>query len=318
MASTLTTTRRPSATRIPSAEKSGDGKLDAAFTEHSYTAQDGLRLVYSQYGKLGGERTPVLCLAGLTRNARDFHELASWLSTTPGKERCVIAPDYRGRGRSDYDRNWENYSLQTELQDVLDLLTALDLEEVIIVGTSRGGLISMLMGSARPAALKGVVLNDIGPVIEPQGLLRIRQYMRERPDAKSWDEVAEALERMWNALYPSLTREEWIDVARKIFREKDGRIVPDHDPNLLKPLEKLDLDKPGPPLWGLFKSISTVPVLSVRGMNSDILTAETVAEMKKQHKKLQTLAVPEAGHAPLLTEPRILRQIATFIGHCDD
>ncbi|MCB1477795.1 MAG: alpha/beta hydrolase [Rhodobiaceae bacterium] len=293
-----------------------DGKTGASFTEQSYTSQDGLRLIFSDYGPRQSELTPVICLAGLTRNGRDFHELASWLATIPGHERRVIVPDYRGRGRSEYDRNWENYSLAVELQDILDLLTTLDIEHAIFVGTSRGGLITMLMGAARPAAISGVVLNDIGPVIEPQGLLRIRQYMRERPAARGWDEAADALKRMWAALYPELPDEAWLGLAHKIYRETNGRIVPDYDPNLLKPLEGLDLDKAGPPLWGPFASLTPAPMLCLRGEHSDILTAKTVNEMRRNHPDFDSATVPASGHAPLLIELPVLRLIAGFVANC--
>ena len=290
-----------------------DGSTDAPFEERSFIAQDGLRLAFSDYGPRYGARTPVLCLAGLTRNSRDFHELASFLSSIPGHERRVIALDYRGRGRSEYDRNWESYSLACELGDVLDLLTALALEHVAIVGTSRGGLIAMLMGAARPASLRAVVLNDIGPQIEAQGLLRIRQYMRERPVARGWDEAADALRRMWEGLYPALSDAEWQALARKIYREENGRIVPDYDPNLLKPLDKLDLSVSPPPIWAQFASLAHVPLLVLRGQHSDILTAETVAEMHRRHPDLQSATVPDSGHAPLLVEPPVLRRIAQFM-----
>ena len=306
----------PAAEEKPAYPQLPDGNVHAPFREQSYTSQDGLRLVYSDYGPRRSERTPVICLAGLTRNARDFHELASWLATVPGYERRVIVPDYRGRGRSEYDRNWENYSLAVELQDVLDLLTTLDIERAIFIGTSRGGLISMLLGAARPGAIAGVLLNDIGPVIEPQGLLRIRQYMRERPAARGWDEAADALKRMWSALYPKLSDEEWGAMAHKIYRDANGRIMPDYDPNLLKPLEGLDLDKAGPPLWAQFATLSHVSVLCLRGENSDILAPKTVSEMRQHHPDFESATIPDSGHAPLLIEMPVLRLIAGFAAHC--
>ena len=169
------------------------------------------------------------------------------------------------------------------------------------------------MGAARPASLRAVVLNDIGPQIEAQGLLRIRQYMRERPVARGWDEAADALRRMWEGLYPALSDAEWHALARKIYREENGRIVPDYDPNLLKPLDKLDLSVSPPPIWAQFASLAHVPLLVLRGQHSDILTAETVAEMHRCHPDLQSATVPDSGHAPLLVEPPVLRRIAQFI-----
>lgn len=292
------------------------GATDSPFTEGRYCAQDGLELAYSDYGPRHAPHTPVLCLAGLTRNARDFHELASYLATIPGHERRVIAPDYRGRGRSAHDRNWKNYTVGTEVSDVIDLLTVLQLEHVIVVGTSRGGILAMLMGSARPGVLKGVVLNDIGPHIEPQGLLRIRQYMRERPTARSWDEAADALKRMWQSQFPALNDAGWLRLAHKIYIDQDGRILPAYDPDLLKPMDELDLSVAPPPLWAQFGSLTNIPVLTLRGEHSDILTAQTVSDMRKVHPRFQSATVPDSGHAPLLIETPVLRRIADFIHGC--
>lgn len=210
-----------------------------------------------------------------------------------------------------------NYNLAVELQDVLDLLTLLNLEKVIVIGTSRGGLLAMLMGAARPGALAAVVLNDIGPVIEPQGLLRIRQHMRERQVPGSWEEAGDNLRRMWETFYPRLGDDQWQTLARKLYREKDGRILPDYDANLVKPMEDMNLDGPPPAMWAQFMSLSHVPVMALRGENSDILSAATLSAMNECHRAMTTLEIADAGHAPLLIDPEEIRPVAAFVNACD-
>ncbi len=293
-----------------------EDRLDAPFTERRITAQDGLTLALRDYAPAKAQQgIPVLCLAGLSRNSRDFHELASFLATDPRTPRRVVALDYRGRGYSDHDKDWRNYALATELGDVLDVLTALNLEHVIVVGTSRGGILAMLMGAARPGALRGVVLNDIGPQIEGIGLTRIRQYLRDAVRPTSWQEAADYLAGALRPQFPKLKDGDWATLARKIFREKDGRIVADFDPALVKPLESMNLSNP-PPLWAQFGGLKHVPVLSLRGEHSDILSAETVAKMRRHHPQFQSATVPDSGHAPLLIEMPVLKRIAEFVASC--
>ncbi len=163
------------------------------------------------------------------------------MPTTP---RRVIALDYRGRGQSDYDRDPANYSFQVELADVLAVLTALDCQPAVIVGTSRGGILAMLMAAVRPSAIAGVVLNDIGPVIEPKGLMRIKGYVGKLPQPRSYGEAAEILRRLFDAQFPKLTAEDWLASAHRTFKEVDGKLVTDYDPALAKTMEGVDFEKP--------------------------------------------------------------------------
>ena len=176
----------------------------------------------------------MVCLPGLARSAGDFETLATALATDPTTPRRVIALDYRGRGQSDYDRDPANYSFQVELADVLAVLTALDCQPAVFVGTSRGGLLAMLMAAVRPTAIAGVVLNDIGPVIEPKGLMRIKGYVGKLPQPRSYGEAAEILRRLFDAQFPKLTAEDWLASAHRTFKEVDGKLVTNYDPALAK------------------------------------------------------------------------------------
>jgi len=281
------------------------------------SAPDGLRLHARCYGRPSAAATPVVCLPGLARTSDDFERLATALSADATAPRRVVALDYRGRGLSDYDRDASNYSFQVELADVLAVLTALDCLPAIFVGTSRGGILTMLLGAARPAAIAGVVLNDIGPVIEPKGLMRIKGYVGKLPEPRSYEEGAEILRRLFDAQFPKLTPEDWLAYARRSFREDKGRLTPNYDVKLAKTLEGVDFEKPMPPLWAAFDTLAHVPMMVIRGANSDLLTAETVAAMQARRATLETIEVPDQGHAPLLTEAAVIGRIADFIARCD-
>src|SRR3990167_1816430 len=191
-------------------------------TSSFISAPDGLKLHARFYGRRSAQALPVVCLPGLARTAADFEALAVALA----HNRRVIALDYRGRGQSDYDRDPANYVFQIELADVLAVVTALDCWPSIYVGTSRGGILTMLLGAVRPTAIAGVVLNDIGPVIEPKGLMRIRGYVGKLPQPRSFEEGAEILRRLFDAQFPKLTPEDWLANARRTFKPENDRLVP--------------------------------------------------------------------------------------------
>src|SRR5215813_1475629 len=243
---------------------------------HFVTAQDGLKLHVRAYGARTAKALPVVCLPGLARTGADFDPLARALAGKPEQPRHVLALDYRGRGLSGYDHNPDNYSLPVELADLLSVLTALEISQAVFVGTSRGGLIAMLLGSVRPTAIAGVVLNDIGPVIEIRGLVRIKGYVGRLPQPKSFEEGAEFLRRLFGPQFPALTQEQWMEHAHRTFMEKNGRIIPNYDPKLARVLEDIDIQRSLPPLWKEFDSLARVPMMVIRGANSDLLTAATV------------------------------------------
>jgi pimeloyl-ACP methyl ester carboxylesterase len=285
---------------------------------HFITTQDGLKLHVRAYGSSATSALPVVCLPGLTRTGADFDTLASALADDAERPRYVLALDYRGRGLSDYDSNPDNYSLPVELADALSVLTALEIGKAIFVGTSRGGLLTMLLGPARPAALAGVVLNDIGPVLEPQGLARIKSYVGRLPQLNSFEEAAESLRELFSPQFPALSANDWMKLAQSMFRDQDGRIIPDYDPKLAHALRDVDIERPPPALWEQFDALADVPLLIIRGANSDLLSAATVEAMRARRRQCEVLVVPDQGHAPLLTDDETIARIGAFVRSCEE
>ena len=238
--------------------------MAAQFTETWITAPDGLRLFARDYGPRMTNRLPVFCLPGLTRSSADFDVLASALANDVAAPHRVLALDFRGRGRSDFDRDPEHYTLATELADLTAVLTALELGPSVFVGTSRGGLLTMLLATAKPTAIAGVVLNDIGPVIEPKGLLRIKGYVGKLPRPRNYEEGAEILRRLFDAQFPALGPQDWLAFARRSYKEGPEGLEPDYDVRLMKTLEGAGLERP-PPLWAAFDALVESPSWSSAG-----------------------------------------------------
>lgn len=281
-----------------------------------FTARDGLRLYARHYPAPGSPLRPVLCLAGLTRNSRDFHNLASVLSSPDQPwPRHVYTLDYRGRGRSAHDPDWRNYQVLNELLDVLDFMTIEGLSDTAIVGTSRGGILAMVMAAVRPGNIGAIVLNDIGPLIEREGLLRIVSYVGRIPLPATWAEAAELVRSMGQRQFPAVPDHMWEELARQQYNDEAGRPAHGYDQELNRTASILD--GPLPELWPQFKALSRVPVLVLRGENSDILNAATAARMQREHPDLAVLTVPGQGHAPLLRDAPSLRAIVTFLARAD-
>lgn len=274
--------------------------MSSTYRDLFVSASDGLRLFARDYGPDFGDALPVVCLPGLARTSEDFHDLAVALCTDADRPRRVLSLDYRGRGRSEWDRDWRNYDVRVEANDVLQVLTAAGIEKAIFVGTSRGGLITMALSAIRPTLLGGAVLNDVGPVIEAKGLIRIRGYVGKLPTPRSMKEAAQILRQMADAQFPRLSEEQWERQARGTWREHEGRLVLHYDPHLMKTLHALDLEMPLPDLWPLFGGLTAIPVLAIRGANSDLMAAETLQGMKERHPRLTAMTVPDQGHAPAL------------------
>jgi pimeloyl-ACP methyl ester carboxylesterase len=280
-----------------------------------FSARDGLRLYARHYPAPGSARRPVLCLAGLTRNGRDFHHLASALASPDDNGRDVHALDSRGRGLSEHDRDWRNYTLLVELNDALDFITMKDLHGTTVVGTSRGGLIAMMMAVLRPKAVGAVVLNDIGPVIEPEGLARIVAYVGRMPLPADWDEATRVVHEMNKRHFPVVPMEDWAEQARAWFNDDNGLPALGYDPNIAKALSLTD--GPIPELWPQFGALAHVPVLAIRGEHSDVLSAKTLEEMRARHPRLDVLTVRGQGHAPLLRDAPTVSAIRAFLERCD-
>jgi pimeloyl-ACP methyl ester carboxylesterase len=281
------------------------------------SATDGLRLHVRLYGPQPSHESTVVCLPGLARTAADFHELAIALSSDPKRPRRVIAVDYRGRGLSERDRNWRNYDPQVETGDVLHVLAALDVAHATFIGTSRGGLIIMGLAVARGSLVRAAVLNDVGPVIDQKGLFRIRNTIGKMPKPANFKEAGQLLKLLSSAQYPAMSDADWELLARRTWMEEKGRLVPAYDPKLVKTLETLDLEEPLPDLWRAFDMLRSVPVLALRGANSDILSAATLAQMQASHPHLEAVTIPDQGHPPLTWDPQVMKVITRFVDKVD-
>lgn len=288
------------------------------FSDFFYTAPDGLRLHARVYGETNSGTWPVVCLPGLTRNARDFHELAFYLSQRTDDPRKVIAFDYRGRGQSTYDPDIGHYNVGIEAGDILAGLAALDIADAAFVGTSRGGLIIHVLGALRPILLKAIVLNDIGPVIEAEGLAHIRTYLDPSPKPKSRTEAINAQRSAHGGDFTALTEADWERMVSALYRETDQGLVPDFDPRLVETLAGLDPSKPLPDLWPQFETLAAIPLLAIRGANSKLLSGETLEEMRKRHPGMEAIVVEGQGHAPFLETGNLPGAIAAFLAGAEN
>jgi pimeloyl-ACP methyl ester carboxylesterase len=279
-------------------------------------APDGLRLHVRCHGRSEASGLPILCLPGLSRTTADFDDLAAALAD--GFDRRVLALDYRGRGLSDFDPDPKHYSLPVELADVIAVMEALRIKPAIVVGTSRGGLLAMLIAAVRPDMLAGVILNDIGPVIEARGLARIAASLGKMPQPDNLEQAAEILRQLNRAQFPKLTPAQWLAFAKRTWRDDHGRLALTYDPKLAAALESYDLTQPLPAAWEQFDALSGVPLMAIRGEHSDILSAETLAAMRARRPDMAVIEVPDQGHTPLLAEPDVIERIAAFVKRCDD
>jgi pimeloyl-ACP methyl ester carboxylesterase len=276
--------------------------------DHYYQSADGLELYCRIYPARQSAGVPVLCLPGLTRNSRDFAALARHLQV--GRE--VLAADLRGRGLSQRDPDPSRYQLLTYVQDMWTLLESRRIERVLVVGTSLGALMGMVMAATRPARIAGVVLNDAGPELDPTGLKRIAGYAGKLPPVASWTEAAAQAKSVHGAAAPDLEDRDWLEFARRTYRENAaGHPVPDMDPRIADAFR----NPPAAPatMWPLYAQIQDVPLLVIRGALSDLLSAATVERMAREKPDLESVTVPNRGHTPLLDEPECIAAIDAFV-----
>ena len=304
--------------RTPGTVHDPDRADDFGFVERRYSAPDGLMLSARIYGEDIHGPLPAICLPGLTRNARDFHELALYLSREAAQPRKVVVFDYRGRGRSDYDPDWRNYQVTTEAGDVAAGLTALGIGPGAFIGTSRGGLITFTLAAMRPALIKAVVLNDIGPVIDGAGLVQIRAYLERAPKPANFEEAIAIQKAALGAAFPALDDADWQRATRALYSVgKDGKPVRDFDPNLVRTLKDIDLNTPLPVFWPQFLGLTGVPLLAIRGEHSTLLSAETLPEMSRVHTGMVSIIVAGQGHPPLLETSGLPERIGKFLSLAD-
>jgi pimeloyl-ACP methyl ester carboxylesterase len=283
------------------------------FTDFFYASKDGLRLHARVYGGGNQVSLPIVCLPGLTRNVRDFHELALFLSGDAETPRRVVTFDYRGRGASAYDPNWKNYNIVTEAGDVLAGLDALGISEAAFIGTSRGGLIIHILAAIRPSVLKSVVFNDIGPVVEAAGLAHIRSYLENAAPAATFAQAEQAQRAVHGADFPALCDDDWKRMVKALYRDEDGRPVADYDPALVNTIVALDLRQALPAMWEQFDALARVPVMVIHGENTRLLSRETVAEMERRHPGMETVGVAGQGHPPMLETGDLPERVARFL-----
>ncbi|MBI3275908.1 MAG: alpha/beta hydrolase, partial [Methylocystis sp.] len=233
-----------------------------------------------------------------------------------GAGRRVLALDYRGRGLSDWDPEWAHYNLEVEQQDILATLAAAKVRSAVFIGTSRGGVHIMRLAAARPELLRAAVINDIGPTVELAGLLRIKDYVGKLPQPASFREAVALVRRLAGAYFTNLPDADWETYVQHTFVEQDGRWRAQYDPAVAHALDSVGADKPPTQFWPQFAALARVPVLGIRGSNSDLLSPETFAEMQKRHPAFEALIVEGQGHAPLLLDAPTIAAIMEFIGRC--
>ena len=280
------------------------------------SAPDGLRLHVQEYGQATISALPVVCLPGLTRTTADFDVLAPAIANTKPQRR-VIAIDSRGRGLSEHDPDPRHYSLAVELADLVAVLIAREIKQAVFIGSSRGGILTMLLAAGHPEMIAGAVLHDIGPVIEPDGVTRIKSYVGKLSQPQNFEEGAEILRGLFSVQFPKLTAAQWLSAAQRTWKLKAGKPMLTYDPGVAQTLADFDIEHPLPSLWSEFEALAHVPVLVIRGANSDILSTATLETMRARHPGLESIEVPDQGHVPLLEGAELIRRVTAFVEKCE-
>ncbi|PLX36770.1 MAG: alpha/beta hydrolase [Hyphomicrobiales bacterium] len=284
----------------------------------TWKSNDGLSIAAADYPAISGDALPLVCLPGLTRSARDFEALARRISQGPIAPRRVFAISFRGRGASDYDPDWNHYSPLVEMEDVRIGLEAAGIERCHILGTSRGGMVATMLASGNPGRVASLIFNDIGPVIEARGLEFIRDYMGKPVVPASWDEAAATLKERHSARFTALSDADWMHFARQTYRDENGAPALDFDENLGRTMDGVDFGKDLPDLWPVYDALPAIPILVIRGENSNILSEKTVAEMIARRPTTELMTVANEGHAPLLWKTEEADHIAEFLQRADE
>ena len=284
--------------------------LTKLYEDIYYKSSDGLTLYARDYDD-GLGKPVILALHGLTRNSADFHDLALYLND----RFRVITVDQRGRGRSDYDPDPTQYRPDIYCADMFRLLATLNLEKVIVIGTSMGGIMAMMMATQNADIFRAAIINDIGPVIDPAGLKRIQGYVGVARDFASWEEAAKAIEMQQGAeVFPLYTSADWLSFAKRTCTEKpDGRVQFAYDPALANPFKEDETVSSPVDMWPFFAALKSTPILTIRGALSDILSEQTVEKMARIHPDFTAVTIPDIGHAPMLNEAQSLKAIDRFL-----
>lgn len=279
------------------------------FEDRFWSSRDGLKLHFRDYAGpregAGSAKLPVLCLHGLTRNARDFDVLAPRLA----RHRRVLCLDMRGRGDSDYAKDSASYNAMQYCEDVLALLEQEQIDQFVTVGTSMGGLMTMGLATMMPERIAGAVFNDVGPWLEPAGLSRIKDYVGQGRSYPTWVHAARGIEAAQGAAHPGQPLDFWIGMAKRLMTlTSNGRIVFDYDMKIAEPLQEFDVNNQ-PDLWSAWEALAGRPVLVVRGGLSDVLSEATLAAMLRRLPGADAVTLPNVGHAPTLDEPEVVEAI---------
>ena len=276
-----------------------------SWDDRYWTSRDGLKLHYRDYAGRT-DRPPLLCLHGLTRNARDFESLAERLA---GDWR-VITPDFRGRGMSEYDRMTSRYMPPTYAADVLELLDELAIPEAIFVGTSLGGLTTMVVAAFAPQRIAGAVLNDVGPELGAEGLERIGSYVGKPIVFSDWDDAADRLSAKYRDVHPQYDGEQWLRYAKRVARETERGVEFDYDMAIADPFKSMDpATAAATDAWPLLRALAGRPVLILRGEHSDLLSPAVAERMREAVPGAELVTVKDVGHAPDFEEPESIAAI---------
>ncbi|MEM6585491.1 MAG: alpha/beta hydrolase [Pseudomonadota bacterium] len=287
-------------------------RLPGSYEEKRWTSADGLTLFYRDYaGGVGADtRLPVVCLHGLTRNSRDFADVAPRIAS---QGRRVIVPEMRGRGLSDYAPDSSTYTPLQYVADLEILFAELGFDRLISVGTSMGGLITMLMAATKPGRFAGVLMNDIGPVVDPAGLERIGGYVGQGKSYPTWMHAAKSLQSVHGEAFPDWDLDQWLEMAKRtLVVSQNGRISYDYDMAIAEPFAQPGNAAPDN-LWLAYEALGQVPMVLVRGELSDLLSEDTVKQMGQRNPNMSLVVVPRVGHAPTLDEPEARAAIDAWL-----
>jgi len=285
---------------------------EAAYTDGYWHSTDGLRLHYRDYpGRT--DRPPILCFPGLTRNARDFEPVARVFA---GEWR-VLCLDFRGRGESDYAKDSRSYIPLQYAADIAALTEQTGIAKFVAIGTSLGGIVTMLLGATNPGLIAGAVINDIGPVIEPEGLARIRDYVGQGRSFATWMHAARALQETNGVAFPAYAISDWLAMAKRVMvLGGSGRIAFDYDMKIAEPFNAPPSEAGAGDLWPAWRALAGRPLLVLRGGLSDLLSAATLERMRQEIPEVATVTIDGVGHAPTLSEPEALAAIARLLDQC--
>ncbi|MVA26640.1 alpha/beta fold hydrolase [Agrobacterium vitis] len=284
------------------------------FQDRTVTAADGIQLFVRDYQASGdtdlASLPPVVCLPGLTRNHRDFTQLARRLSAGG---RRVICIDSRGRGGSGRDPDPKNYNLLTEMADVIAMLDEFAIAQADFIGTSRGGLLLHFLAVMHSSRIRSVILNDVGPVLEKEGLIAIRDYLSGNGGPKTWADCPAYLKSVHGATFPVLEQQDWEDMAQALYRDENGIPVADYDPAIAAQISSIDFSKPIPDLWVQYEALAPFPLLIIRGEHSQLLSRQASESMIARHPSASLVIAKGQGHAPLLHLMPLAAEIERFL-----